>query len=104
MVELYASIELNEWFFQQEVKESEFLGFVGHREKSLVYGGLFQTEKGLVFQQHKWSEVNKNKPKPKVCAETKYSAKFVSDEIWNSFKKLTNPEYLSRYVEDMQSC
>jgi hypothetical protein len=103
MTELMASVKLNDWLYQNEISTCNFIAFIGHKENESVYGILFQTDKGLLFQRHKWAEVNKNKPTPRVCAEMQYSCKLVTDEIWNSFKKLDNAEYMGRDVMDMQS-
>ena len=103
MVELIASIRLDDWLRENEITTCNFIGFVGHKENESVYGGLFETSKGLLFQRHKGGEVNKNKPLPRVCSEIQYSCKLVTDEIWNSFEKLDNAEYISRDVMDMQS-
>lgn len=98
-----ASIKLNEWLFENKITTCNFICFVGHKENESIYGGLFETNNGLLFQRHKWTEINKNKSVPKVCAEMQYSCKLVTDDIWNSFKKLDNAEYRGREVMDMQS-
>lgn len=103
MMELEASVHLGDWMVQNNIRKYKYISFIGHNTNTTVYGGLFDTDKGLLFHRHKWSEVNTNKSVPKACAQVQYSCKLVSEDIWNSFKELSDPEYLSRYVNDMKS-
>lgn len=102
MVELMAGLRLNDWALQNGVSNLEFKSFIGHKDNRSVYGAIFNSDKGLLFQRHKWEEVNKNVPPPRVCAEVKYSHKLVGEDIWNSFKELTHEEFLDRWAMDMK--
>lgn len=101
MIEFNAVIKANEAL--QGASEINFLHYVGHKKEYSVYGSLFKTNEGLLFIRHKWTEINKNKPKPKVSAEMQYTAKKVTEDIYNSFEILDNPSYLGREVVDWQT-
>lgn len=104
MVELNASIQLSSWCCQQGMENPPaFLHFIGHKENDTVYGALFKCDAGYIFQQHKWTEINKNKPAPKVCSEIQYKHKFVSEDIYKSFKELDYGEYLGRECNDSKT-
>lgn len=103
MSELNASIKLDEWLFKNEVSECVFVSLIGHVSNDSVYGSLFKTEKGFLFQRHKWIEVNKGKTPPRVCAEMQYTCKFVTDDVFQSFKRLNNMEYMFREALDMKT-
>jgi hypothetical protein len=103
MVELMASVKLNEWLAQNEIAECDFVSFVVNKSNESVYGAVFNTDKGLLFQQHKWRAVNKDKPLPRVSAEMQYSHKLVSDYIFISFRRIEPIEYTRIEVIDMQS-
>lgn len=103
MTELNASIQLNRFLIDNEITEISFIGYVGHRENKIVYGGLFWTHRGLLLQLHKWKEINKNKTAPKVCAEIQYTCKFTTAEIFESFKIIDDEEYRKREILDMQT-
>ena len=103
MFELIGGIDLNTFKDLNDIKDVEMIGPIGHKQNPSIYGVLFKTDKGLLFQKHKWGHVNKSKKLPKVCAETIYSYKFVTEDIYDSFKILETPEYTRRYINDMQS-
>lgn len=103
MVETEGSLELNIWLYKNNITNCKFIGLYGHKDNMSIYGGLFQTNEGLLFQKHKWIEINKNKLTPKVCARTIYSHKLVNKDIFDIFKELNNLEYSDRYAIDMQS-
>jgi hypothetical protein len=103
MAEFNASLKVDEWMAKNGVSNCEFISFIGHVENQSVYGALFKTENGLLFQRHKWIEINKSMSPPKICAEVQYTFKYVNEDLWNSFKKLTQSEYMGRDAIDMNS-
>jgi len=103
MVEINASVKLLKYLYDEKINlDVIFLYFIGHKENKSVYGALFKTEKGLLFQRHKWIEINKNKSVPKFCSQIDYVHKIVNETIYNSFEIISNEEYCNRDFEDMQ--
>ena len=98
-----ASVKLNEWLAANEIGTCDFVSFVVNKANESVYGAVFNTDKGLLFQQHKWRAVNKDKSLPRVCTEMQYSHKLVSEYIWASFKAVGTDEYWRVEAIDMQA-
>lgn len=96
---LSASLQLSEYMFENNIINKEFKGYVGHKENYLVYGWLFQTDKGLLLQLCKHVEINANKPAPKVASEEISKFKFVDETIWDSFSIIEYKEYCDRWEQ-----
>lgn len=95
---LLASLHLSDFMFENKVINEEFIGYVGHKEKYEVYGGLFRTNKGLLLQINKHVEINANKPSPKIASEEISKFKFVDETIWDSFKLISWDEHCGRWM------
>lgn len=101
MSEFSSIIDLNEFLYKEniELEKCKFINYVGHKKQQLIYGSLFSIGDILLFQQHRWTEVNYGKPIPKkgrVCGEMKYKHKLVTVDIYESFKVLSEDEYYNR--------
>ncbi len=92
-----SSVEFTDFCNKNEIVESKFVDFVGHKNTYTVYGSLFNTDKGLVFQLSKHVEINKDKKSPKRASQEIFSHKFVDDTIYSSFDTINYKEYCDRW-------
>lgn len=75
----------------------KFITYVGHKTNYEVYGGVFESDRGLVLQIDKHIEINKNKPPSKIASEEVSVLKLTNESVWDSFKAIDYNEYCNRW-------
>jgi len=91
-VEMVCWVNLTDYLVDNNINECNYRGFLVHNTVDNLYGLLFETDKGLLFQKHKYTKI-----------EMKYTYKLVDESFLNSFKYEDLQYYLGYTILDEQS-
>lgn len=87
----------------QQPLKTGLLGYYHHKENDMSYGMLFRSEDGtLVFNKHKYIEINRDKKPPKVITEDQVTSKDVDETFFESFIKINQGNFWGLQIIDEQ--